>query len=94
MSNLEQRENRRKSIVANMVNEPEQPATSGRGRPRENREKKKSVTLSLLPSLHEDIQKIAYVQRRSFSGVIAELLKQYRREHQEEILEYENMKNR
>lgn len=94
MSNLEQRENRRKSIVANMVNEPEQPATSGRGRPRENREKKKSVTLSLLPSLHGDIQKIAYVQRRSFSGVIAELLEQYRREHQEEILEYENMKNR
>lgn len=94
MSNLEQRENRRKSIVANIVNEPEQPATSGRGRPRENREKKKSVTLSLLPSLHEDIQKIAYVQRRSFSGVIAELLEQYRREHQEEILEYENMKNR
>lgn len=94
MSNLEQRENRRKSIVANMVNEPEQPATSGRGRPRENREKKKSVTLSLLPSLHEDIQKIAYVQRRSFSGVIAELLEQYRREHQEEISEYENMKNR
>ena len=94
MSNLEQRENRRKSIVANMVNEPEQPATSGRGRRRENRENKKSVTLSLLPSLHEDIQKIAYVQRRSFSGVIAELLEQYRREHQEEILEYENMKNR
>lgn len=58
MSNLEQRENRRKSIVANMVNEPEQPATSGRGRPKENREKKKSVTLSLLPSLHEDIQKL------------------------------------
>lgn len=46
MSNLEQRENRRKSIVANMVNEPEQPATSGRGRPRENREKKKCDPIS------------------------------------------------
>jgi hypothetical protein len=92
MSNLEQRENRRKSIVANMVNEPEQPATSGRGRPRENREKKKSVTLSLLPSLHEDIQKIAYVQRRSFSEVVTMLLEQYREEHQADISEYDRVK--
>ena len=93
MSNLEQRENRRKSIVANMVNEPEQSATSGRGRPRENREKKKSVTLSLLPSLHRDIQKIAYVQRRSFSEVVTMLLEQYRGEHQADISEYDKVKN-
>ena len=32
MSNLEQRENRRKSIVANMVNEPEQPGPGKIGR--------------------------------------------------------------
>lgn len=92
MSNLEQRENRRKSIVANMVSEHEQPATSGRGRPKENREKKKNVTLSLLPSLHEDIQKIAYVQRRSFSEVVAELLEKYREEHQKAISEFEEVK--
>lgn len=93
MSNLEKRENRRKSIVANMVSEHEQPATSGRGRPKENREKKKSVTLSVLPSLHEDIQKIAYVQRRSFSEVVTILLEKYREEHQEEISEYDKVKN-
>ena len=92
MSNLEQRENRRKSIVANMVNEPEQPATSGRGRPRENREKKKSVTLSLLPSLHEDIQKIAYVQRRSVSNIVEEQLRRYREEHNDALSEYEKIK--
>lgn len=94
MSNLEQRENRRRSIVANMVGEAEQPATiNGRGRPKEKRETKKSVTFSVLPSLYEDIQKIAYVERRSFSEVVAKLLEQYREEHQAEISEYDRVKN-
>lgn len=93
MSNLEKRENRRKSIIATMVNETQQPAIHGRGRPKENRETKKSVTFSVLPSLYEDIQKIAYVERRSFSEVVAKLLEQYREEHQAEISEYDRVKN-
>ena len=94
MSNLEQRENRRRSIVANMVGETEPPVTTnGLGRPKENRETKKSVPFSVLPSLYEDIQKIAYVERRSFSEVVAKLLEQYREDHQAEISEYDRVKN-
>lgn len=92
MSNLEQRENRRRSVVANIVGEFEQPTISVRGRPKENRETKKSVTFSVLPSLYEDIKKIAYVQRRSFSEVVAELLEQYRKDHKDEISEYLKMR--
>lgn len=92
MSKLQERESRRKSIVADIISEPLIPAVGGRGRPKENREKKKNVTFSVLPSLYEDIKKIAYVQRRSFSEVVAELLEQYRQVHKDIISEYERVK--
>jgi predicted CopG family antitoxin len=92
MSKLQERESRRKSIVADMVSEPSTPVPGGRGRPKENREKKKNVTFSVLPSLYEDIKKIAYVQRRSFSEVVSELLEQYRQAHKDIISEYESVK--
>lgn len=96
MSNLQERESRRKtSIVGSMIEQPmEKAASSGsRGRPKEEgRELKKRISLSVLPSLYEDIQKIAYVQRRSVSELIGELLEGCRAEHEADIQEYETLK--
>lgn len=50
------------------------------------------MRLSVLPSLYEDIQKIAYVQRRSVSDLIGEQLEQYRKEHENELKEYMEIK--
>ena len=96
MSNLQERESRRKaSIVGSMIEQPAEKAASsgGRGRPKEEgRELKKRISLSVLPSLYEDIQKIAYVQRRSVSELIGDLLEGYRAEHEAEILGYGDLK--
>ncbi|MGM9396238.1 hypothetical protein ACTAZG_23565 [Flavonifractor plautii] len=73
MSKLEERESRRRSAtVGKFVEQPPMAATSSgrRGRPKEDRELKKRISLSVLPSVYEDIQKIAYVQRRSVSELI------------------------
>ena len=92
MSNLQERESRRKaSIVGSMIEQPAEKAagSGGRGRPKEEgRELKKRISLSVLPSVYEDIQKIAYVQRRSVSELIGELLEGYRVEHKAEIQRY------
>lgn len=92
MSKLSDRENRRKSasIVGSIIGEQKTPgaAAAGRGRPKENRELKKRISLSVLPSLYEDVQKIAYVQRRSISDLVGEMLELYRNGHQQELKEY------
>ena len=103
MSKLEERESRRRSAtVGKFVEQPPMAATSSgrRGRPKEDRELKKRISadyerrvkkrisLSVLPSVYEDIQKIAYVQRRSVSELIGELLEGYRVEHKAEIQRY------
>ena len=96
MSKLEERESRRRaSIVGSMLEKSAEKVagTSGRGRPKEvGRELKKRISLSVLPSLYEDIQKIAYVQRRSTSEIVGDILEKYRSENQEVIREYENIK--
>lgn len=93
MSKLEERESRRRSSVVGSIVDSVPTAASGKkGRPKEDRETKKRVSLSVLPSLYEDIQKIAYVQRRSVSEVIAELLEQFRKEHKDELTEYSKIK--
>ncbi len=92
MSKLEERESRRRSsVVGSMVDSV--PATSGgmRGRPKEDRETKKRVSLSVLPSLYEDIQKIAYVQRNSVSELIARMMVEYRESHKGDLDEYEEL---
>lgn len=98
MSKLEERESRRRSIVGSIIDQPiSKPVTgaAGRGRPKEEgRELKKRVSLSVLPSLYEDIQKIAYVQRRSVSELIGELLEGYRVEHEEEVRKYGTLKKK
>ena len=93
MGNLKERESRRRASVVGSIIE-QQPAEEtkrhsvGRGRPKEDRELKKRISLSVLPSVYEDIQKIAYVQRRSVSELIGELLEGYRVEHKAEIQRY------
>lgn len=89
MSKLEERESRRRSsVVGSMVDSAPAVASGKKGRPKENRETKKRVSLSVLPSLYEDIQKIAYVQRRSISDVVGDLMEQFRAGHEEELAEY------
>jgi len=94
MSKMEDRENRRRASVIGPIAgvEAETPSVK-KGRPKEDRETKKRVSLSVLPSLYEDIQKIAYVQRRSISDVVSDLMEQFRAVHDEELAEYRKIKN-
>ena len=95
MSKLEERESRRRSAtVGKFVEQPPMAATSSgrRGRPKENRELKKRISLSVLPSLYEDIQKIAFVKRKSISNLLGEQMELYRKEHENDWLEYEKLK--
>ena len=95
MSKLEDRESRRKSIVGNMIesSSSEGSGSGMRGRPKEERELKKRISLSVQPSLYDDIQKIAYVQRKSVSEIICSLMEQYRNENQKDLEEYENVRS-
>ena len=92
MSNLEERESRRRSIVGGRSEAaPAAPVAGSRGRPRADRELKKRISLSVLPSLYDDIQKIAYVQRRSVSELMSAMMEEYRAQHNMDILEYEKL---
>ena len=90
MSKLEERESRRRSAVGKFVEQtPMAAASSGRrGRPKENRELKKRISLSVLPSLYEDIQKIAYMQRKSTSEAVQEMMEEYRKRNIRKLREY------
>lgn len=95
MGKLEERENRRKSVVGSMIERTEvSPAAGagGRGRPKEDRELKKRISLSVLPSLYDDIQKIAYVQRQSTSELVALMMEEYRSTHKDALMEYDRVK--
>lgn len=94
MSKLQDRENKRKSIIGGMIDASVTPvvSTRSRGRPKEDRELKKRISLSVLPSLYDDIQKIAYVQRRSASELVALIMEEYRSEHEDDLAEYERLK--
>ena len=94
MGNLKERESRRRASVVGSIIE-QQPAeetkqrSAGRGRPKEDRE---LVSLSVLPSLYEDIQKIAYVERRSVSELLSDLMLQYRDQQKSALSEYEKVR--
>lgn len=95
MSKLEERESRRRSTAVGKFVEqtPVEAGSSGRrGRPKEDRELKKRISLSVLPSLYEDIQKIAFVKRKSISNLLGEQMELYRKEHENDLLEYEKLK--
>ena len=93
MGKLQDRENKRKSIIGGMIDAPATPAASAgnRGRPKEDRELKKRISLSVLPSLYDDMQKITYVQRQSVSELLSAMMEEYRGSHAAELAEYENL---
>lgn len=93
MSKLEERESRRRSAVGKFVEQtPMAAASSGRrGRPKENRELKKRISLSVLPCLYEDIQKIAYMQRKSTSEAVQEMMEEYRKRNIRKLREYDQL---
>lgn len=84
----------RKSVVASMINDNINPAeqTVQRGRPKEEREIKKRISLAVLPSLHEDIKKISFVERKSISEIVSECIEKYVEENIEKLKEYEKIK--
>ena len=93
MRKLEERESRRRSAVGKFVEQPPMAAASSgrRGRPKENRELKKRISLSVLPSLYEDIQKIAYMQRKSTSEAVQEMMEVYRKRNIRKLREYDQL---
>ena len=97
MGNLKERESRRRasvvgSIIEQQPEEETKQRSASRGRPKEDRELRKRVSLSVLPSLYEDIQKIAYVERRSVSELLSELMVQYRDQQEAVLSEYEKVR--
>lgn len=67
-------------------------ATRGKGRPKEEREVKKRISLAVLPSVYEDIGKIAYVDRVSISEIVTKVLEEYRDKNKAKIAEYDRLK--
>ena len=97
MSKLEERESRRRSTaVGKFVEQPHvEAASSGlRGRPKENRELKKRISLSVLPSVYEGIQKIAYVDRKSVSELVEEIMEDYQKRHRDKLVEYGQLQSK
>jgi hypothetical protein len=64
-----------------------------RGRPKADRETKKRVSLALYPSSYGDLQKIAYVKRKSVSDIISELIAQYVADNAAVLEEYDKIKS-
>lgn len=94
MSKLEERESRRRSAtVGKFVEQPPMTAASSgrRGRPKENRELKKRVSLSLRPSVYEGIQKIAYVDRKSVSELVEDMMEDYQKRHSDKLEEFREL---
>jgi hypothetical protein len=56
------------------------------------KETKKRYNLSLLPSVYEDLQKIAYVERRSVSEIVGELMDEYVKKNADKVDEYNQVK--
>ena len=61
------------------------------GRPKSEKETKKRFSIVLLPSLYEDVQKIAFVERKSISEIISQCLDQYVKNKSDALIEYETI---
>lgn len=83
-----------KSIIGAGAGEPAQTAdkSTGKGRPKVNREIKKRVSLALYPSIYGDLQKIAYVDRKSASDIISDLIAEFVAANADKLKEYEKIK--
>lgn len=63
-----------------------------KGRPPVNQETKKRISLMIVPSSYEKLQKIAYVKRQSASDIISELIADYVASNTAVLEEYEKIK--
>lgn len=84
-----------KSIIGAGAGEPAQTAEkpAGKGRPKViDRETKKRVSLALYPSSYGDLQKIAYVDRKSASDIISDLIAEFVAANADKLEEYEKIK--
>ena len=79
MGKLEEREAKRKSVVAGLAGGSKKRGGTGKSKP--ERECKKRFCLALKPSLYREIQQLAYIQRRSASQIIDELMERYIKEN-------------
>lgn len=79
MGKLEDREKRRKSAVSGLIRE------TGKST---GKERKQRVCLALKPSIYADLQKVGYIQRKSASRIVGELIEGYVRENEELLEEY------
>ena len=79
MGKLEEREAKRKSVVAGLAGGSKKRGGSGKSKP--ERECKKRFCLALKPSLYRETQQLAYIQRRSASQIIDELMERYIKEN-------------
>jgi len=73
-----------------LPNQPAEPRS--KGRPKENREIKKRISLAVFPSVYDDIGKIAYVDRDTISNLIGKCLEEYIKQNQDKIVEYDRLK--
>jgi len=93
---FEDREQKRagRGVIATMLAVPKNAIKTvpGKGRPKTDRETKKRVSLAILPSLYNDIQKIAFVERKSASEIISYCLKQHVKRNSDKLSEYEQIK--
>lgn len=91
---LAEREAKRagRGVVASIIHAEPTPAAAGKGRPKSDQETKQRISLAMLPSLYEGVKKMAFVERRSVSELVAQLLEQYIRENQKKLEDYEKMK--
>ena len=93
---IAERESRRvkltgKSVAAEMIKGKPVKVSSSKGRPKATYETKKRISLTVLPSLYENMQKIAYVERRSVAGIVEEFFEKYVEKNRDKIEEYDNM---
>ncbi len=66
--------------------------TAPKGRPKAGRETKKRISLAIMPSLYNDVQKIAFVKRKSVSEIISFCVEQYILENAGALKEYKKIK--
>ena len=91
MSSFKDREtNRRRPVVANMISKETIRAAQGSATP--DKETKKRYNLVILPSVYEDMQKIAYVERRSVSEIAGELFADYVKARADKLAAYDSEK--
>ena len=67
----------------------EKPAANGRSKSKQ--ETKKRVSLAVYPSSYSDLQKIAYVDRKSVSDIVSEMIANYVVANAEKLKEYEKI---